>query len=359
MVAGAVLAPAGNGHVVPAAVPAASVGDHHVVPAIRQQLHLGRDRVRTVERPHRRFRAAGGCPRLRQLCGVHVGRDRFGYPFLQQQRRGLKRRVRFEVLLHRPIQQDIGQRQHGHALVMGHEGPHHGLGLPAWQAGRRVVDGFVETEGALAPFGHQSLQILARLLGRHHQRQRRRVGRHHQILGQSALQSQTGHAERPVLIIEMSVHGIVAGFRHAPGHPALGSILALPLHRGPTGLVKQCAFIGWHHQERHQVLEHRSAPREQDRSAADAGEPSSQSKPALLRQLSLRDGHEGGQPGLGRQQVVVARVASAIIHVVPDGQQVACLIEEEVVLHARQVAGVKRKPLHDRDPLAGALAAFG
>ena len=346
MVAGAVFAPAHDGHVLPAAVATAGVGDHDVIPAVRQELHFGSKGLRSVEHPHRCLKAAGGGLRLRKLRGVHIGRDRLGDPLLQEQHCGLEGRVRLKALLHRPVQQHICQREQAHALVMGHEGPDHGADLPARQAGRRVVDRLVETEVALTPLGRESLQIFTRLRGRYHQGQCRGIGCHHQILGEPALQPQAGHAERPVLVIEMSVHAVVAGFRHAPRYPALGSVVDLPLHRGPAGLVQQRAVVGRHNQQGHQVLEHRSAPGEQHRFAAGAGEPASHGKPALLRQLPLRDGHEGRQPGLGGQQVIVAGVAPAVV-------------QEKVVLHARKLVGVKRKPLHDGDSLLGALATLG
>ncbi len=60
VVAGAVLAPAGDGEVLPAAVAASRVRDHHVVSAVRQQLHFRRRGVRRAENAHRGLRAAGG-----------------------------------------------------------------------------------------------------------------------------------------------------------------------------------------------------------------------------------------------------------------------------------------------------------
>ena len=53
VVRGRVLAPAGDGEVLPSAVAAARVGDHDVVPAVRQQLHVRRRRVGPAERAHR------------------------------------------------------------------------------------------------------------------------------------------------------------------------------------------------------------------------------------------------------------------------------------------------------------------
>src|SRR5512136_2344385 len=55
VVAGAVLSPARDRDILPAAVSAARVRDHHVVSAIRHQLHLWYRRVGAAENADRRF----------------------------------------------------------------------------------------------------------------------------------------------------------------------------------------------------------------------------------------------------------------------------------------------------------------
>ena len=171
--------------------------------------------------------------------------------------------------------------------------------------------------------GGEPLQILARRLRRHHQRERRGVRRDDQILGQSALEPQAGHAERAVLVVERRIDRVVAGLRHAPRHAALPAVLDLPLHRRPIGLVEQRVLVGGHHQQRHQVLEHRAAPRQQHRLATGAREQAPEGEPALLRQLALRDGDEAREARFRGEQIVVAGVAPRLADVVADGQQMA------------------------------------
>ena len=144
--------------------------------------------------------------------------------------------------------------------MVGHIGVHHHLGLATALAGRRVVDGFEKAELAESALPGQALQILAGGLGSHHQRQRRSIGGDDQILGQTAFQAKTRHAESAVLVIQVHIDGVVARFRNSPGHAALAAILDLPGNRCLAGLVEQRIVVARHDQHRHQVLEHRTAP---------------------------------------------------------------------------------------------------
>ena len=63
----------------------------------------------------------------------------------------------------------------------------------------------------------------------------------------------------------------------------------------------------------------------------------------LLRELSLGDGDEAGQPRFRREQVVEARVGAVVGDVVTDRQQVTIAVVEEVVLQIAQLATTDRK----------------
>ena len=70
VVAGAVFAPPGHREVLPAGAAATRVRDHDVQPAVRQELHLGRRRVGTVEHAHWRLRPAVDSAYGRELGGL-------------------------------------------------------------------------------------------------------------------------------------------------------------------------------------------------------------------------------------------------------------------------------------------------
>ena len=54
--------------------------------------------------------------------------------------------------------------------------------------------------------------------------------------------------------------------------------------------------------------------------ARGGGEQTAERKPAFLRQLSLRNGHETAQPCFGSQKIVVTGIAPLLSYVVPDCQ---------------------------------------
>lgn len=104
-------------------------------------------------------------------------------PLLEQQQGRLEQWVGLESLLHRPVQEQIGQRQEDHALVMGHERSDHSAQFSARQTRWSVVDRFIEAVLPIQPFSGESLQIDACLLGRHHQGERRGIGRNDPVIG--------------------------------------------------------------------------------------------------------------------------------------------------------------------------------
>ena len=164
------------------------------------------------------------------------------------------------------------------------------------------------------------MQVEARLFRRHHQRQRRGIRRYHQILGQTAFEPEARYPERAVLVIEMSVDGVVAGFGNPPRDAVLPPISDLPLHRRLGSLVEQRVFVRGHDQERHEVLEHRTAPGKENWFSTVRCEQTPQGKPVLLRNLTLRNGYEAGQSCFGSQQIVVTGIPPALTHVVSNGQ---------------------------------------
>ncbi len=210
--------------------------------------------------------------------------------------------------------------------------------LTAPLAGRRVIDGFEKAVFPDEPLIGHALHIQAGRFRRHHQGQCRGIGGDHQILGQPALESQPRHPEGAVLVVEMDIDRVVARFGNAPRHAALLAVFDLPGDRRLAGLVEQGVGVIGHDQQRHQVLEHRAAPRQQRRLAAGPGEQTAEREPALLRQLALGDGDEIAQAGFGGQQIVVAGIHPAFGDVVADGQQMPFLVEQELIVHLGEFA---------------------
>ena len=64
-------------------------------------------------------------------------------------------------------------------------------------------------------------------------------------------------------------------------------------------------------QPRHQVLEHRRAPRQERGRAVDAGERPAELEPVLLRHVLLGDREEAREPRLGGEQVVASTCRGA------------------------------------------------
>ncbi|MNI23424.1 hypothetical protein D3C73_770120 [compost metagenome] len=260
----------------------------------------------------------------------------FRYAFLQQQEGRLEGRNRLETALHGPVQQQAGQGQQAHALVVRHERAHHRITLAPGQACLGVVDRFVQAITAGRALGRQALQIAAGRLRLDHQRQGAGVRRNHGVLGQPALEAKAWNTERPILIIEVGVEGVVARLGHTPGDAQLVAMFDLQGHGRAAGLLQQRAFIAGHDQVGHQVFEHRSGPGQQHRHPAIVAEQASEGEPGLLRQLALGDDHEIGQAHFRREQVVIAVVQPAFVGVVADREQVALGIVEEGEVHARQ-----------------------
>ncbi|KAF5056940.1 hypothetical protein DSECCO2_362120 [anaerobic digester metagenome] len=124
-VAGAVFAPPGHGQILPAAVPAAGIGDHDVVATVGEQLHFRGGRVRAREHADVRALAVLVRPELGQLGCVRIERGGLGDALLQEEHGRLEQRVGSETPLHGAIQQQVGHGEQAHALVMGHEGADH------------------------------------------------------------------------------------------------------------------------------------------------------------------------------------------------------------------------------------------
>ena len=93
-----------------------------------------------------------------------------------------------------------------------------------------------------------------------------------------------------------------------------------------------------HPEAGHHVLEHGSGPGEQRGAALDEYVRAIEAEPGLLGDVSLGDGDEGGDAGLGGEEVVAGGVELMSCAVVADGEELAGFDEEEAVLHGISVA---------------------
>ena len=133
----------------------------------------------------------------------------------------------------------------------------------ARQARRRVVDRFVVAVAAFRALATEPLQVARCRRRRHHQGQRAGIRRDHQVLRQSALEPKSRHAERLIVVVRIRSERPKRTFGNAPRHATLSSVGDLSLYRGVATPLQQRAGDILREQRRHQVLEHRAAPRKQ------------------------------------------------------------------------------------------------
>ncbi len=243
--------------------------------------------------------------------------------------------------------------------MVGHEAAHDGVVRPREHARRGVVDGFVQSVVAKKTISAEGLQIATRVAGDDRQRECGRVGSDDQILRQSALEAQPGDAERSVLIDLIHVDGVVARLRDAPRNVTLPSVLDLARDGALAGLLQQRVLVAGQEQPRHEVLEHRAAPRDQADVATMTRKQAAQSEPVFLGHLALRDEQETRQAGFRCQQVVPARISPPLAHVVADAQQVSRRIVEEIEIHRRQLMTPGDQTVDDPQPLLRRGSATG
>ena len=188
------------------------------------------------------------------------GRRVLGDSLLEQEVGRPQHGLAGETALHRPIEKKVGEGEEAHPLVMRHERAHRRAAFTSRQARGGVIDRFIKAVRTLPAVGGKALEIAARCPGPHHQRHHPGVRRDDQVIGQTALQSESRHAESAVTIVQVHVSGVIAGLGNAPVDPALFSVIDLSSHHRVARPVQQRLRVGGHDQKRHQILEHRAAP---------------------------------------------------------------------------------------------------
>ena len=198
--------PAGEFVSAPLAVTAAAVGNHQAIASVAEQQALGRGGMGSGEGASCRCnQISTGQGRIDLTGRVKVQRRQEWNALLQQRLKGTHPWIVVKTSLERIAMQEIGQRQKGHPLVVGHvrlndhptlksQVPGLSLGLPA------EIHRFIVTEITEQPHPGQFLQIPDSLFRRHIQSQQGGIWRNDQLFLQAALQAERRHTEGLVLI---------------------------------------------------------------------------------------------------------------------------------------------------------------
>ncbi len=217
--------------------------------------------------------------------------------------------------------------------MVSHEGANQNELLILRQSRGRVVDRLVEPISAQRTFFLEPTQVFHGRPRTNFRGQHRCVRRDYQILDQSALQTQTGHAKWSILVIQVKVANVVSRFGNSPGHASFLSIFDLASDNCTIGFVEKGAAVIAHNEERHQILKHGAGPRDQRASAVHGRKLPPQAKPVFLLHITFRDGHKAREPRFRGQQIVVGIVRAQSRDVVANGKYFPFRIEEKVEVH--------------------------
>ena len=262
-------APAKHVHVAAAAVSAAGIREQHAVRWASQEADARLRRVRRVElaeRHARAWRAHERIPFVDRLC---LARGVAARHALVEQQGG---RANCGIAQEPPLPDSLPpleidgvvERNDGHPDVMRHERSHDGRRARRFRS--RVVEGVVEPVRAVRTDALERGEVRQRNMRRHCQRQCTGVRRDHEVTAEAALEGKVGHAEGAILIGLVPIAHVVRRFRKAPRHAARVPVGDLPTDCRLMRLVEQRVRTRRHHEHRHEVLEHASAPRHQRRS---------------------------------------------------------------------------------------------
>ena len=373
VVAGPVRTPARHRELAVPAVARPAVADHDRVREAAQQRDARLRGLGGLDLAHRRaleLRIGERLVHARHLRRLEHEAPRD--PLVQQQLGGADERVRVEAPLPDPVLEQVRQRHHRHADVVGHERAHERVPPPRFRPG--VVERIVEPEVAEGVLALELREVVERALGIHHHRERGGVGRDHEVAAEPALQREIRHPERAVLIREVTIAEVVRALAHPPRDAALLAVGHVPADGAAVRLVEDRLRERLHHERRHEVLEHAAAPGDERHLAGGARERAPEVEPVRRRHLVVRDRDEAREPGLGGQEVVVRRVQRVRPVLVADGEELARGVEQEAEVHPEReavrpvrdrlqacrqpgVPGEAQARLPDADEMAGEVAA--
>ena len=223
-----------------------------------------------------------------------------------------------EAPAHGTVVQRVGDRDDGHALVMGHVGADDGNIAALGQTGLGIVQRVIPAVAAARADCGETGQVMQCGRRVHHRRERCCVRGDDGVVAQATLEPQVGNAKAAVLIGEFQVARIVRGFRRAPRNAARGTVFHLLIHDHVARLLQQAPRGGAHDQRRHQVFEHRPGPGDQRRIVPNRRQRTAEAEPVAGRQVAFGDCDEARKTRLRREQIVIAGVESAIGNPISD-----------------------------------------
>ena len=211
---------------------------------------------------------------------------------LEQQRLdGLDAAIRMKSLPHDATIQEVIDRHQAHALVMSHVAVDDDAFSAIAFLLTREVKRFIEGHSPIHAELFEALEVLNGGRRIYHQGECGGVGRHDQILFQSALQPERGNAEGSILIDPMRIDRAVGRLRDAPRHIAFVGIFDLSIYGSFAGVIEQRVAKAERKQTRHQVLKHRAAPGQQYL-PPQRGIRTTQRQPVVCWHIAFCNGYE-------------------------------------------------------------------
>ena len=339
-VARAVGAPAEDVHLTAAAVSASRVREQHTVRLATEQPDARLRRVRRVELARDRERSWRAHERIRGRIGLRGPRGVAArHPLVEQQCGRAHGGITQEPALPDPLPpleiERVVQREHRHADVVRHRCANDG-GTIGEGLGPRIIDCVEEPIRSVCTDALEHRQIAQRLVRRDGEGERARIRGDNELAAESALERKIGDAERTVLIRIVPIAHVVRGFGKAPRHAARVSVGNLSPHCGPMRLIEQRERPRWHHEHRHEVLEHASTPRHERRAGVSRRERPAEVEPVLDRHVVLRHGDEARKPRLGGEQIVGTGIESSGACIVAEGEEAPLFVVEQREIHCHR-----------------------
>src|SRR5271156_4529278 len=167
-----------------------------------------------------------------------------------------------KAIAHPSVEEDVGDSDYGHALMMRHECPNDGNPGSLGQTAASVIERLKKAVPTASADRNEPGKIERRAFRIDHHRKSRRVRRDHGVLAQAPLEPQARHAEVRILVGKLQVARVVGGFRNAPGKAEFSPVIDLSLDDQAIGLFQKTSRWRTHDERWHQVFEHRPRPRD-------------------------------------------------------------------------------------------------